>query len=175
MTRSQMKLLALLALFAAPILAAWLAASYWTPQRLANYGELLPPKPLRLPVLTAPGGQTRAWAELRGKWVLLVVAPAGCDADCSHAAWLARQVRLAQGRERDRIERVFLSTQAEMNWPYGNEVYRAVLAQPSEALARGGLFLVDPMGNLMLRFPQHADGERVIRDLHRLLQASQRS
>ncbi len=179
MTRTQLKLLLLLAVFAAPALAAWLVYAWWQPSRLGNYGELLPPQPLVLPALLDPTGQTTPWTALRGKWVLLVVAPGNCDGACAHAAYLARQARLAQGREQERIERVLLGSSGDMAWPHRDGAYRALLgqpgnplAQPGGALAQGGLFLVDPLGNLMMRFPDKADGKGVIRDLRQLLKAS---
>lgn len=173
MTRTQLKLLLLLAVFAAPALAAWLTYAWWQPSRLGNYGELLPPQPLTLPALLDPAGKTTPWADLRGKWVLLVVAPGNCDGACAHAAYLARQVRLAQGREQERIERVLLGSRGDMVWPHRDGAYRALLAQPGGALAQGGLYLVDPLGNLMMRFPDKAEGKGVIRDLRQLLKASQ--
>lgn len=172
MTRSQLKLLALLTFFAAPVLAAWLSYAYWPPQQ-SHYGALLAPVPLNLPALTDPAGQTRNWSELRGKWVLLVVNTADCDASCVRATYLARQVRLAQGREQDRIERVFLGPRAAADWPHRDGVYRSALPQDAASLPQTGLYLVDPLGNLMLRFPDLPDGGQMIRDLRRLLQASQ--
>jgi cytochrome oxidase Cu insertion factor (SCO1/SenC/PrrC family) len=175
MTRSQLKLLALLVFFAAPALAAWLSYAYWPPQQ-RHYGDLLTPAPLDLPALTDPAGQTRNWSELRGKWVLLVVNTSDCDASCARATFLARQVRLAQGREQERIERVFLGPRAASDWPYREGVYRAAPPQAAAlsqtALPQTGLYLVDPLGNLMLRFPDTPDGGLMIRDLRRLLQAS---
>ncbi len=163
-----------LALFLVPLPAAWLSYSYWPPQRLANYGELLPPTPFLLPDLSDAAGQLRTWADLRGKWVLLVVAPPTCADSCLRAAYLARQVRLAQGREQGRVACVFLGVGTERNWPFAETAYRGVLSEASGVLARGGLYLLDPTGHLILRFPQTPDGSRVIADLRRLLLASRR-
>lgn len=168
MTRGRLKLLLLLALFAAPVLAAWLAHAYGPSVPAGNYGELLPPAPLTLPTLTDPAGRAAPGETLRGRWLLLVAAPGGCDAACARMVHLARQVRLAQGREQGRVERVLLGT-PEQGWPYRDGAYVGALAPL--ALARG-LYLVDPLGNLMMRFPDGADGEGVIGDLRRLLKAS---
>ncbi len=168
------KLGLLLAVFLLPLPAAWLGYSFWPPQRLANYGELLVPTPFILPDLSDAAGQLRTWADLRGKWVLLVVAPPSCAESCLRAAYLARQARLAQGREQDRVACVFLGVGAERDWPQAETAYRGVLSEARGVLARGGLYLLDPAGNLILRFPQIPDGSRVIADLRRLLLASQR-
>jgi hypothetical protein len=169
---SRAKLLLLIALFASPALAAWLTYTLWQPQRFTNYGTLLAPRALELPALKDEAGKAVDWAALRGKWVLLVAAPKGCIARCSHDSYLARQVRLAQGRDQSRIERILLGTAETVEWPHGDGAYRGTLDQLPPALAKGGLFLVDPRGNLMMGFPQDADGERVIRDMKQLLRAS---
>ncbi|MDD4880841.1 MAG: hypothetical protein PHR30_15980 [Gallionellaceae bacterium] len=172
MRRGQARLLMLLALFAAPLLAAWLAYAYVPPVRTGNYGELLTPTGLVLPPLAGPAGQVMPWAALRGKWLMLVVAPEGCQGACTQTLYLARQARLAQGREQARIERVLIGGRAGMVWPDQQGAYVVVLAALPPALARGGLFLVDPQGNLMLRFPDDPDAGGVIRDLRHLLSAS---
>lgn len=172
MSRGQFKLILLLAVFSAPVLAAWLAYAYGPPVRAGNYGELLTPTELVLPPLAGPAGQVMPWAALRGKWLMLVVAPEGCYGACTQTLYLARQARLAQGREQDRIERVLIGGRAGMVWPDQQGAYVVVLAKLPPALAHGGLYLVDPQGNLMLRFPDNPDGGRVIRDLRHLLMAS---
>lgn len=166
------KLLLLLALFASPALAAWLVYSWWQPTRFTNYGTLLAPQPLELPRLWDMAGKPKDWSELRGKWVLVVAAPGGCDARCGRDSYLARQVRLAQGRDQARIERVLLGQGDIGTRPYQEGAYFAAPTRLPGPLADGGLFLVDPLGNLMMRFPREADGERMIRDLKHLLRAS---
>ncbi len=171
---SRWNLLLLLAVFLTPLPAAWVSTTFWPPQRLANYGELLPPTPFILPDLSDAAGRLRTGADLRGQWVLLVVAPPACEESCMRAAYLARQARLAQRRDQDRVACVFLGVGTERNWPQADTAYRGVLPEAGGALARGGLFLLDPHGNLMLRFPETPDGSRVIRDLRRLLLATRR-
>ncbi len=168
----RVKLLLLLALFASPALAAWLVYTWWQPARFTNYGTLLSPRHLELPTLRDATGQPRAWNDLRGKWVLLVATPGVCDDRCGRDSYLARQVRLAQGRDQARIERVLLAAGDAVAWPHRDGAYVATSESLSGPLAEGGLFLVDPLGNLMMRFPREADGERVIRDLKKLLSAS---
>lgn len=166
------KLLLLMALFASPTLAAWLAYGWWQPERFTNYGTLLEPRSLELPPLRDEAGKALDWSALRGRWVLLVAVAGGCDAHCIQASYLARQVRLAQGRDQARIARVLAGTAASPDWPYPDGAYRVALERLPPVVEGGGLFLVDPRGNLMMRFPRNADGERVIRDLKQLLRAS---
>lgn len=172
MNAGRLRLLLMLALFASPMIAAWLSYLYWQPGRHTNYGRLLPPQPLVLPAVLDEAGHARPWQALRGKWVLIVAAPGGCDSACADNGRLARQVWLAQGRERQRVERLFLGPARPDGWPPGAGAYHAALAELPGTLAGGGLFLVDPLGNLMMAFPARAQGKRVIEDLSRLLKIS---
>ena len=161
-----MKKLALIALVcAAPIVlgtAAYLLG--WSPGRPGNYGELVPPRP----VPAAP------FAELRGKWVLVSADAAACDAYCEKKLYFMRQVRRAQGKDMGRIERLWLVSGAGA--PRA-ELLAAiegtrVVALEDPAFSREHIYLVDPLGNLMLRFPRDPDPSRMIKDLQRLLRYS---
>ena len=78
------------------VLLGWLAyAERWIPGRQANYGELLAPRPLAGPL-----------APLRGKWVLVTFDAAACGAACERKLYVVRQVRRAQGKEAERVERL---------------------------------------------------------------------
>jgi len=160
------KKLVLIALVcAAPIVlgtAAYLLG--WSPGKPGNYGELVPPRALT----AAP------FAALRGKWVLVSADDAACDAYCEKKLYFMRQVRRAQGKDMERIERLWLVS--------GGGAPRAellaaiegtrVVALEDPAFTREHIYLVDPLGNLMLRFPRDADPSRMIKDLQRLMRYS---
>jgi len=167
-------LLALLALFfVLPVAASFLL--WWldlTPGNAGNYGTLLSPRP----VAAAPV------AALKGRWVLVQFDGGACGAACERKLYLMRQVRRAQGREMQRIERLWFVTdsvhpRAELLAAIeGTVVARAGDAAKEFPAARSPLdhvYLVDPLGNLMMRFPQDPDPMRVIKDLQRVLRASQ--
>jgi hypothetical protein len=149
----------------APMLLATLAYHFdWAVGEAANYGELLPPT-----VITAPGLE-----RLRGKWVLVSADAAACDAYCERKLYFMRQVRRAQSREQERIERLWLLTddarpRAELLAAIeGTRVERAT----GPAFSPDHIYLVDPLGNLMMRFPRDPDPSRMIKDLQRLLKYS---
>ncbi len=161
-----MKKLALIALVcAAPIVlgtAAYLLG--WSPGKPGNYGELVPPRA----VTAAP------FAALRGKWVLVSADASACDAYCEKKLYFMRQVRRAQGKDMERIERLWLVSDAGV--PRA-ELLAAiegtrVIALEDPAFSREHIYLVDPLGNLMLRFPRDPDPSRMIKDLQRLLRYS---
>lgn len=161
--KSKLVLIALVC--AAPLVlgtAAYLLG--WSPGKPGNYGELVPPRA----VPAAP------FAALRGKWVLVSADAAACDAYCEKKLYFMRQVRRAQGKDMERIERLWLVSGAGA--PRA-ELLAAiegtrVVALEDPAFTREHIYLVDPLGNLMLRFPRDPDPSRMIKDLQRLLRYS---
>ena len=176
-------MLAIAALCLAPFIAALIAYFYWQPQGGANYGDLIPAHALIDPPLRRLDQRAFRLSELRGKWVLLQLDQAACAAPCRAKLYNMRQVRLAQGREMDRVERVWLILDEApletllMREYDGTRMLRAagspIVAEfaPSGS-ARDHIYLIDPHGNLMLRFPKNADPRRMHKDLGRLLRAS---
>jgi cytochrome oxidase Cu insertion factor (SCO1/SenC/PrrC family) len=175
-------------LLIALVCALPVAASYWAyyfmaPQKTMNYGELLQAKPLPPHRLAALDGTAFSLDELKGRWVMLAFDSSACGERCRRKLYYMRQVRKAQGQEMNRIERVWLLTDAGMP---GGELLRdyegthiARLADESLAAAvpaPGGqaahIYLIDPLGNLMLRYPENPDPKRMIKDFERLLKYS---
>ena len=141
--------------------AAWLFG--WTPGGASNYGELIAPR--------AVSGMEA----LRGKWVLVTFDAAACDAYCEKKLYFMRQVRRAQGKEMDRVERLWVLTDAgkpRAELLAAIEGTRIQAVNAFEANAAHHIYLVDPLGNLMLRFPRDPDPSRMIKDLQRLLKYS---
>jgi hypothetical protein len=186
------KMLLVLLVCAAPVIASYLTYFVVRPQGRSNYGELIvPPRPLppagELPLADLRGRPVDA-VSLRGQWLLVVVAGADCDTVCEKALLLQRQLRETLGKERDRVDKVWFVTDSR---PVRPEVLQAVssgtpatvLRVPPEALARWltpasshaleeHMFVVDPMGQWMMRAPPDPDPARLKRDIERLLRAS---
>ena len=139
------------AVCAAPFALAALVYRFgWVPGRTANYGELLEPRRLDGPL-----------APLRGKWVLVTFDGASCAAPCERKLYVVRQARLALGKDAARVERLWLLTDARAPEPRllaAIEGTHSAPASPQFARAFGSdvlahIYLVDPLGNLMMRFP----------------------
>ncbi|HEV3007624.1 MAG TPA: cytochrome C oxidase subunit I [Burkholderiales bacterium] len=153
---------------AAPILlgtAAYLSG--WSPGGASNYGELLDPKPLS------------GFGPLRGKWVLVSFDAAACDAYCEKKLYFMRQVRRAQGKDMDRVERLWVVTDGGKPRPEllpGIEGTRLanLPAKQFPGNAFDHIYIVDPFGNLMLRFPRDPDPSKIIKDVQRLLKYTAR-
>lgn len=167
----------------APFVASFAAYYFWQPASRINYGELLAPVQLSAPRLTEVGGAPFELAQLRGKWAYLTVDSGRCDAYCQHKLWTMRQVRRTQGKHMERIERVWLLTDAQapdaqlLAEHHGARVLRAAGSSlltelPFEGAQRDHIYLVDPLGNLVLRYPRGADPSRMKKDLERLLKVS---
>ena len=171
-------LLLLAAVAIAPVIASYSAYYFFPREQRTNYGELLaiPAPPL---VGTRADGQPFALTQLHGKWVLIASAPGDCDATCAQALHLTRQVRTIQGREMERVQRVWLVTGAAAPDPALLAQHPDLLAVrvPRDALAvlpagADRVYLIDPLGNLVLAFPTDPDIKRAAKDLERLLRAS---
>lgn len=167
----------------APFVGSLLLYFFWTPQTFTNYGELLPVTPLDQSVVAVKEGAPFRISELRGKWVLLMADSADCDDNCKAKLYLMRQIRLTQGKNQDRIERLWLVTDGHPPAPALLEEYegtRVVVAAddafvrglPAQASAADHVYILDPLGNLMMRFPRNPDLSRVKRDVSRLIKAS---
>ncbi len=183
MASPRAKLLAIMALFALPIVASTLAYHFFRPDKTTNYGELIAPTVAfpAAPLGRQSGGPFR-FEELRGKWILVASDSGACPEACARKLTLMRQVRLALGRDAARVERVFV---ADDSMPLPAEALAAheglVVLSPPRGLVlppvplndRAYFYLADPEGRVMMRFPAGAEAKRVLADLKRLLKASQ--
>jgi hypothetical protein len=188
--------LLLLVLFAAPLAGAfWLYyGSSWRPALRTNHGELITPvtlPELALPLASAgPGGglrgQRAAASVLRGKWTLLVLGQgeSGCDAACRNTLVYARQTWLSLAQLAPRAQRVLLAAAGCCDLDYLQREHAGLIAldaSGSEAVpllrlvpaARdGAIFIVDPLGNLMMRYDVRQDPKGLREDLKKLLELS---
>ncbi|HXZ51509.1 MAG TPA: SCO family protein [Burkholderiales bacterium] len=183
--RARLKLLLLAAFFAAPLVFAWLAYRFeWGIGALGNYGELVGPAALPEVTLTALDGRQVSTSRLRGRWVLVQFDAARCDAYCERKLYYMRQVRRALGKDMERVARLWVLTDGGTPASSvaaafeGTEILRsddgsfAAVFGAASNLAEH-IYLVDPMGNLMLRFPRDPDPSKMLKDLQRLLKYSQ--
>jgi hypothetical protein len=177
-------LYAVIAVCVAPVVASYLAFYMFPPSGRTNYGTLLTPQPAPPMALKTLDGRSFTLDSLAGKWVLVVAAGGDCRESCASALLQMRQQRLMTGKDRDRVERLWLVTdEAPLSTVLMREYegthfvrvhaadVRAFLAT-DDAAPEGHVWLIDPMGNLMLRWPQDPEPQRVKKDLARLLTAS---
>ena len=189
-TRSgRIKMLLVLLVCAAPVAASYFTYFVLRPQARSNYGTLilptraLPPLPLR-----DLEGREVAAASLKGQWLLVALGPAHCADDCQKRLFMQRQLREMLGRERERVDKVWFVTDdgglaPALRAALDSDPALHVLRAPGAALAGWlqadagrqldeHLYVVDPLGEWMMRMPADADPARVKRDLDKLLRAS---
>lgn len=175
----------------APIVAAFVVYynPQWWPDEASNYGTLLQPQrpapePAELALATLDG-RPFDLRSLRGKWVLMSADQAECPESCARKLFVARNSHASQGKNVDRVARVWFITD---DAPVPDKVLEAykgtvmVRVRPEQlsrfllaneaadaAALRAPIWLMDPLGNLMLQFPAEADGVQVRKDLSKLL------
>ena len=167
----------------APIVGSLLLYYFWKPQAFTNYGELLAAAPLAGVTISAKDDKPLRIDELRGNWIFLTVDSGNCDDYCQSKLYVMRQIRLTQGKDQERIERVWLIPDGVPPPPGIEAEYRgtrAVLLANGDFLAhlpvadspRDHIYVIDPLGNLMMRFPRDVDPQRMKKDVEKLMKNS---
>lgn len=169
-----------------PVIASYFTYYVVRPDGRRNYGELI--EPMRtLPAWrgTDVGGNEVALDSLMHQWLLVSVADSACDDACQKHLYLQRQLREGLGKDKDKLEWVWLRTgEADLSDGLRAGVQAAVVLKvdegklaewlepaPGQAL-KDHLYVVDPMGNWMMRFPAGVDPKKAKRDLDRLIRAA---
>lgn len=183
---ARLKLLLLFLVSAAPVIASYFTYYVIRPEGRRNYGELIEPqKPLPALEGVAMDGRKVALPSLKDQWLLISVADSACDAACEKQLYMSRQLRESLGKDKDRMDWVWLRTgQAEVPQAMRPALAAATVLQVPEAdlaawlapapghLLSEHLYLVDPMGHWMMRFPAHLEPRKALKDLERLMRGS---
>lgn len=186
---------ALAVVFILPMIIAWYlftAQHDWIKTETLNYGHLLNP-PLQLSKLALENqqGKTINQNTLRGKWLMLYVAPKACDKICFTSLYAMRQIRLALGKNQQRVNRILLSLTPQLspdfiktlhrNYPGTRLVFTdkkalshfmQTASSKTEVLDKGYFYLVDPLGNLMLSYQASTNPSHILKDMQRLMKTS---
>lgn len=189
-TRSgRLRMLLVMLVCAAPVIASYFTYYVIRPEGRRNYGELIDPqRPLPSVQVTNLAGEPVALPTLKGQWLFVSVAGGACDAQCQQHLYLQRQLRETLGKEKDRLDRVWLISDDEPVPPAIVPALKdaTVLRVPSDTLAQwlqaekghtlqDHLYVVDPLGNWMMRFPPGMNAETALkakRDLDQLMRAA---
>ncbi len=193
-TRSgRWRLLLVLLVCASPVIASYFTYFVIRPEGRTNYATLITPAPgvshewpdFQMKDLE---GKPVSARELRGQWMVLAIGSSACDEACEDRLFMQRQLREMTGRERDRLDKVWIVTD---EGPVKPELAQALLATPAMRILRADraavaawlqpeaganledhLYVVDPMGQWMMRAPVKADPIKFKKDIERLLKAS---
>ena len=185
----RMYMLLVLLACAAPVLLSYLTYYVIRPEGRVHHGELIEPQRM-LPAASVKDlqGKDLPLAQLKGQWLLVAVGSSECTDKCERLLFVQRQLHKLLNKESDRLDRLWLIT--DQSAPK-NELLAAiegatVLRVTPEVLSQWllpatgrsveeHLYLIDPMGNWMMRFNYPEDAKTVVdmkRDIERLLRAS---
>ncbi|MBC3877928.1 cytochrome C oxidase subunit I [Undibacterium sp. FT79W] len=195
--KGRWKLFIVLAVCAAPMIASYLAYYVIKPEGRTNYGTILDPRLYPMPELharllgagdandTNNADKQNGLMAYRGKWIMLTISSGSCDSACQKKLYDLRQLRLAQGKEMDRIERVWAVIDEQpvdtlLLREYDGmhvlkadaDVLRKWLPTEDGSQISEHIYMIDPLGNLMMRFPKNADPNKIKKDISKLLRAS---
>jgi peroxiredoxin len=172
---------------ASPMIASYFTYYVLKPEKRNNYGTLIDQQAHPVPAMatTTLDGKPVALGQFKGKWVMLMAAPGACGEACRKQLFAMQQLRKMQGKEMERIERVWLITDSE---PLDTLVIREydgthMLRADGRAIANwlpadagtsvaDHIYMIDPLGHLMMRFPKDPDPRKVYKDINKLLKAS---
>lgn len=181
------KLFLVLAVCASPLIASYFTYYVIKPSGRTNYGTLLDPRNYPMPELAsvALDGSKLSLQAYKGKWLMMQVNDADCQAACQKKLTDMRQLRLTQGKDMDRIERVWLITDDKpletvllreydgmRHLRVSSRTLQTWLPVEPGTLVSDHIYLIDPLGNLMMRYPKDADPNKIKKDLVKLLKAS---
>ncbi len=183
----RLKLFVLLLVCAAPMIASYVTYYIIKPTGRTNYGAFIDQRGHPMPKMTSTtlDGRPETLENYAGKWIMLKVGGGRCDEACTKQLFAMRQLRTMQGKNMDRVERVWLITDNE---PVDTMLIRQyddmhMLRLPRQQVSRwlpveegtkleDHIFMIDPRSNLMMRFPKDPDPKRVNKDIAKLLRAS---
>tara|TARA_S200000501_G_scaffold372942_1_gene419051 strand:+ start:1274 stop:1876 length:603 start_codon:yes stop_codon:yes gene_type:complete len=180
------KLYLILVLCFTPAALSYLTYYIIKPTTKTNYGFLINPRDYPVPNLSSDNQLIKSDInDYKGKWLLIHVNNSFCDDLCQKKLYFMRQLRLTQGKKKDRIERLWLVTDNKkidekilVTYSGTRVIYVDLkktqnwLPVEEDANLFDHLFLIDPLGNLMMRFPKNPDPNLIKNDLYRLLKAS---
>lgn len=168
----RLQLILIVIAFAAPVLLAMALNTPWfrlKPDSTRNFGELVSPVIAMADLGLAEEGAEDGQGS--GLWTLLWLPEAG-SSDCAQTLDLLRRLRLAEGREVDRVRIAYSADCAQAPGEAQLQLQAAASQTALSRLGQPGLWLLDPYGNAMMRYPLAFDGTGVKKDLARLLRYS---
>ena len=181
-------LLGFAALFFLPLIGAfWLYyIGGWRPAGSTNYGELISPVvTLTAPPLQTITGEPASTELFKEKWTFVHIAAGDCDSDCRDALWMMRQTRLLLAQDMDRVQRVFIASEACCDTDFlAQEHAGLTVLQVTDEAGKQWLdsfprkagveyiYIVDPLGNLMMRFDIQENPKGLLSDIEKLLKLS---
>ena len=163
-----------------PFVASTLLYFFWKPNNYTNYGEIVSYENF---LQNIEFENKDLLKNFRGKWLLTSFHAGECNEICDKKLYLMRQLRLSQGKNMDRLERVFVFMEPKDDNFMLNQSYNGtyiiedfnrdkIKNMPFYKTITNNFFLIDPFGNLMMIFPEDPNPSKIKKDLSKLLKVS---
>ena len=179
----------LICLFAGPLILAFILFNThqnWFKQHTINHGQLIvPPKRMNLSTMTTIYQKPISQNTFLGKWTLMMAIPSQCDDACQKELYVLQQIKKATGKHQRRIQNIALSrTPAKhpklitlINKRFQDTTLlfttpKALHALAGEHPANAKIYIIDPQGNMMMRYALSTKPKAILKDLQRLLKVS---
>ena len=185
--RGRWPLIALVSVFIAPVLVAY----FWQPTGYVNRGQLIePPRVVSDLEMTMIGGRSTTLSSMKGKWTYVYFSRRMCDQTCNRVIESLVRVRFSRGKHKDRVQFLvpIVSPVADLSsnesashpatltahidtaaWGRWRERFSVEGSIPPEA---DRIYLLDPLGYLMMSYPRAIDPNDIRKDLARLMRVS---
>lgn len=180
---NRIKFIALILLMLSPVVASVILHNVkFRPESTVNYGELLEVKAIRGQAHNIENNTIFRERQLHGKWSFVMIDSGDCDEYCQKKLYQMRQVRLAQNTEKDRINRIWIIDNQkipsqELKKEFEGTALLTVDDEfidqfPANFSNKDHIYIIDPMGNLMMRYPRDANPSKMVNDIKLLLKLS---
>lgn len=184
------KVMGIVLLCVAPPIASYLTYYFYKPEGRTNYGQLIQPQRSALDLsMQGADGKPVSIEQFRKRFVLVVVADSDCNAACEKLLFTTRQLRTMTGRDRDRVDRLWIIPPVASPAPISPkilsenegltigratslEALNVLFAAPSAEGLSNTIWLIDWQGNLMMSFAKDSDPSKIFKDVSKLLRAS---
>ena len=177
----------LIAVFVVPLLVA--IAMYTMRDDIpmvksVSHGQLIhPAEPIKELELTLAAGDQHNLDQLQGKWTYIFYAPNGCDLNCEASLFKLRQTRVATGREANRVQsfivtnindnsQKILARYSQIQKSSQIQITLESQAKNNHQLEKGKVYLIDPIGNLMMKYDVNSTSRGMLKDIKKLLKIS---
>jgi cytochrome oxidase Cu insertion factor (SCO1/SenC/PrrC family) len=174
-TQNRRIMLVMLVITLAPVIVSSLLYFFGKPQGGHSYGKLLETKPVPTFAMTTVDGKPAAMDDFKGKWLLVTVDAGGCAQACLDTLHALRQIRMAQGAEMERVRRLWLVNDGMMpaaaatSAADGADIRLVHGSIPLPEDLTTSIYLIDPLGNQVMRYGRDQDHGKVIKEINRLL------
>ena len=182
---NRIKFVALLLLMLSPVIVSIVLHNVkFRPEGTVNYGELLEVKAIQGQALDIENNTIFRDRQLHGKWTFAMIDSGSCEEYCQKKLYQMRQVRLAQNTEKERINRIWIIDDhiipsQEMKKEFEGTVFLTLKEDskfldqfPAVSSIKDYIYVIDPMGNLMMRYPRDANPSKMASDVKLLLKLS---